>query len=43
MIGGRKPLPDGATAHLRFGSFARALAGLVVAALLVAALVFGLG
>ncbi|HET8881100.1 MAG TPA: cytochrome b/b6 domain-containing protein [Solimonas sp.] len=43
MLVGRKALPAGATAHLRFGGLAKAAAGLAVAALLVAALVIGLG
>lgn len=43
MLGGRKSLPAGATAHLRFGGIAKALAGFAAAALLVAALVTGLG
>lgn len=43
MLGGRKLLPDGAAAHLRFGSLTRALTGLLLAALIVAAIVFGLG
>jgi cytochrome b len=43
MLGGRKALPEGATEHLHFSGIAKALAGFAVAALLVCALVTGLG
>lgn len=43
MLVGAKPLPEGATAHLRFSGIAKALIGFAAAALLVAALVLGFG